>query len=204
MRVCHWWGWLLITVPIVALCNGEIQQLQTLLARPIEHLQGAQTVRGEFEQTKTLSGFDQALKSRGEFVQVRNHGVRWQTLEPIQSEMVLTPDGVRGMAGAEDGAAARALADIFMGLFALDLEHLSRRFHLEALEPAADETWALQLIPRDPALQDVIAQVRIAGDATLDRVRFEDALGDTTEIRLHDVELDRQAPGTDALSVFER
>ena len=203
MQVRALWWLLLLPLSTAALANPDIERLEALLADPIETLQHAQSVHGQFQQTKTLSGFDHPLVSRGEFLQVRGRGVLWRTLEPIQSKMVLTPDGVAGLPGNHNGAAARALSDIFMGLFELDLDHLSQRFELESSEPQNDEQWALQLVPRDPSLRQVIGRARIAGRDTLERVQFEDSLGDATHIELLGVKMDSDTPDTGTLNRFK-
>jgi len=50
-----------------------------------DRLKTAPVLKGEFEQTKTLKGFRNALVSKGEFLVARGQGVWWHTREPFET-----------------------------------------------------------------------------------------------------------------------
>lgn len=148
-------------------------------------------LRGRFEQSKQLEGFDQPLVSRGDFLLVRDRGVAWDTREPFASTTLLTrdrlltrlPDGSQRVlldAGQSPGTAA--VNALLMALVSGDLEALAERFTLEETVDG-DAGWQLRLQPRDDALRQVFSRIRLQGDRFVREVRLEEAGGDVTTLR---------------------
>lgn len=168
--------------------SSTVAQVRSVLARPLAQIERAQTLRGRFVQSKQIEGFPQPLVSSGDFLFVRALGVAWRTLEPIQSELLLDPNGARGLDGSKTRADARAhpemrtLSAIFLALFALDLEALAAQFELSAKPCGAG--WELLLVPRDPAMAATAPALTLSGGDRIEHIEFTDARGDATRIML--------------------
>ncbi len=56
-------------------------------------------LQGNFRQEKYLAVIDATLKSSGRYRYRRGESMRWQILEPVQSELLMTPDGLSNRQG---------------------------------------------------------------------------------------------------------
>jgi outer membrane lipoprotein-sorting protein len=170
---------------------ASVSDVRAALAKPLARLQDAHTLRGRFVQLKHLSGFSQAITSSGDFVFARGLGAIWRITEPIAAEFVLSAEGIRSTGdnvAAPDARlqpALKQVSDIFLALFALDLDLLAREFHLSLGTEAAG--WRLRLEPRDKALDELARSVILSGTEQVERIELTDARGDRTEIQLKDV-----------------
>lgn len=172
------------TDPAPALAGGAGEGVRARLAQPA-------VLRGRFEQSKQLKGFDQPLVSRGDFLLVRDRGVAWDTREPFASTTLLTrdrlltrlPDGSqRVLLDAAQSPATAAVNALLMALLAGDLDALAGPFDLaEGL--ADDGSWRLVLQPRDEALRQVFTRIRLEGDRYVREVQLEETGGDATTLR---------------------
>jgi hypothetical protein len=163
-----------------------------------ERLKLTPVLRGEFEQTKTLKGFRNALVSKGEFLVARGQGVWWHTREPFEATLVVTktrlftrnPDGsTSNLADAQAEPGVRQVNELIFSLLAADLDALADKFTIAA-QPVGAAGWSLVLTPRDPAIAKFLARATLAGERDVQSVRIEEARGDTTQIRFS-----RQVPG---------
>ena len=156
-----------------------------------ERLQIAPVLRGEFEQTKTIKGFRNALVSHGEFMVARGQGVWWHTQQPYEATLVVTrtrlftraPDGSTGNvmdAQAEPGL--RQVNELVFSLLSADLDALAERFTVTAQATGA-AGWTLTLAPRDANVAKFLKSATLAGDRFVQSVRIDEARGDSTQIR---------------------
>lgn len=178
-----------------------------LTSRAADPLRKARVVRGTFVQRQRLQGLAKPLKSSGEFVFARDAGVVWTTLEPFPSRLVLSRDGlvqqqgediVRIEAAREPGV--RFVAEIFLGLFALDIEALADDFELYAV--SGPQGWTLGLKPRRAALRGVFEHAILTGDRQLDRVTLRHPRGDETRIELGELTYDDPPLSTEERRLF--
>ena len=156
-----------------------------------ERLKTVPVLKGEFEQTKTLKGFRNALVSKGEFLVARGQGVWWHTREPFETTLVVTrtrlftrnPDGSTGdLMDAQAEPGVRQVNELVFSLLAADIDVLVDRFTVVA-QPVGAAGWSLVLTPRDPAIAKFLARATLAGERDVQSVRLEEARGDTTQIR---------------------
>jgi hypothetical protein len=163
-----------------------------ILARPAAELATTTQISGKFVQRRFLSELPRPLVSRGEFTLDRDEGIVWRTWEPFPSEFLLTPDGMTLRDGstethvskAERPALAAAL-EMFVALFALDIERLAASFELYGID--AGDRWQVGLKPRSGGLAQVFERAVITGEQHVERIELESAGGDRTEIELSDV-----------------
>ena len=162
----------------------------------------APVLRGEFEQTKTIKGFRNALVSHGEFLVARGQGVWWHTQQPFESTLVVTR--TRLFTRAADGTSAnvmdaaaepglRQVNELVFSLLSADLDTLADRFDI-AGQAVGATGWTLTLTPRDRQVARFLAKATLDGDRFVQSVRIDDAGGGATQIRFS-----HQAP-SDALS----
>ena len=156
-----------------------------------ERLKIAPVLKGEFEQTKTLKGFRNALVSKGEFLVARGQGVWWHTREPFETTLVVTktrlftrnPDGsTSNLADAQAEPGVRQVNELVFSLLAADLDALADKFTITA-QPVGAAGWSLVLVPRDANVAKFLARATLAGERDVQSVRIEEARGDTTQIR---------------------
>ncbi|MFL6680451.1 MAG: outer membrane lipoprotein carrier protein LolA [Burkholderiaceae bacterium] len=156
-----------------------------------DRLKLSPVLKGEFEQTKTLKGFRNALVSRGEFLVARGQGVWWHTREPFETTLVVTrtrlftrnPDGsVANLADAQAEPGVRQVNELIFSLLAADLDALADKFDIAA-QPVGAAGWSLVLTPRDPAVARFLVRATLAGERDVRSVRIEEARGDATQIR---------------------
>jgi outer membrane lipoprotein-sorting protein len=167
-----------------------------------EHLLLAPVLQGQFEQTKTIKGFRNALVSHGEFMVARGQGVWWHTQQPFESTLVVTrtrlftraPDGTTAnVADEQTQPGLRQVNELVFSLLSGDLDALADRFDVQAQAVGANG-WTLTLLPRDAATARFLVKATLSGDRFVQSVRIDEARGDSTQIRFS-----RQAP-SDALS----
>lgn len=170
-----------------------------------QRLQAAPVLQGQFEQTKTIKGFRNALVSHGEFMVARGQGVWWHTQQPFETTLVVTR--TRLFTRAADGGATpvidaqaepglRQVNDLVFSLLSADLDALADRFDIQAQAVGA-AGWTLTLTPRDANIARFLARATLSGDRFVQAVRIEETRGDTTQIRFS-----RQVPSA-ALSASD-
>ena len=156
-----------------------------------ERLQIAPVLRGEFEQTKTIKGFRNALVSHGEFMVARGQGVWWHTQQPYEATLVVTrtrlftraPDGSTGnLMDAQAEPGLRQVNELVFSLLSADLDALAQRFTVTA-QAAGAGGWTLTLAPRDANVAKFLKSATLAGDRFVQSVRIDEARGDSTQIR---------------------
>ncbi len=177
--------------------DTALRQIQTQLI-------DAPLLRGRFEQTKTVTGFRNPLRSSGEFLQWRGHGLIWNTRKPFAASLVLNAKSLRAQQGkasyALDASKEPAIAVTNTLLFALlsgDTHALAQRFTIVDVANNLDE-WRLQLTPREPGLSRMFSQITLAGARYVSQVELLEANGNRTEI------LFKAQAQTPAASVAER
>ncbi len=147
-------------------------------------------LQGRFSQYKYLKVLDAGLESSGQFSYRRGEEIRWQTQQPLQSELIMTPQTIESRQHGEtllqlDSATqplAQLLSTIFFSVMTADWLQLTEYFQLsgQALE---GERWQVTLTPLHAEIAMVVTQVELQGDSLLRQVVLHDAVGDITTIR---------------------
>ena len=160
-----------------------VEQIGARVAKP-------QVLRGQFEQTKTVKGFRNPLRSTGSFVVARDHGVIWKTEKPFASELVITADQIRSRQAdgsqrvevdASQQPAMRSFNAVMFSLISGDMTSLAKVFRIE---PVATGTaaWQLRLTPRSRMLERAFTELQLQGDRHVSHVDIVEASGDRTRI----------------------
>jgi hypothetical protein len=155
-----------------------------------------------------LSEIPRPLIATGEFTFVRDLGVYWHTRQPFDSVVVLTGAGLAQSdegrpaqrISADEQPAVRLIATIFMSLFTLDTQRLSRDFDLYF--ERQDDRWTIGLKPRSKAIAGVFSQATVSGAQDVEQIVFTDAQGDRTVIDLRAITYSSDPPGADVRALF--
>jgi hypothetical protein len=169
------------------------------LATAAAQIAGAKAIRGRFVFRRYLADIPKPLVSNGEYVVLQGVGIDWHTLQPFDSESIVTGNGVtqidEGAAHSADvdAPAMRAVIRMLSALLSLDVAALASTFELFG-DAAVDGRWQIGLRPRAQDLATFIRDATIAGAAQIDTVSLRDANGDRTEIEFHEVRYDTASP----------
>ena len=181
-------GWILgLLLTCLQSASAATASPQTL-ADLQRQLTAAPTLRAHFVQLKRVTGLAQPLRSSGELLFSRAHGLWWHQIEPF--ELTLTLDDRRllqQLAGqAPEAITADANPQLFefshllLSLFSADQQAMERHFTL-AFTPGP-QSWQLMLTPKQPPLNQVFERLEMQGSQELQQLLIRDRQGDETQL----------------------
>lgn len=152
------------------------------------------TVRGQFSQTKTLSGVSKKLNSEGFFIVDKSKGVIWVTEKPIYQTLKVSESGIRiGNKGgvlmnldARSEPSVKYINELVMAIFSGDMSALERLFHYSG--DVTSKGWSLELAPKNSSAM-IFKKIMIVGNSAINRITFTSKEGDVTEVTFTDVSL---------------
>lgn len=167
--------------PAVVYAELTFEQLQAVSQTPDD-------LEGRFTQEKYLSVLDTVLHSSGVFDYQRGISIRWQTLKPIQNELLMTPTSISNkQAGQEfmriENASNPVVAlfnEIFFSVLTAEWQKLSLNFKLTG--EIQDGQWHASLVPVDNAVKQVVSRVELDGDVVVRKITLHESGGDRTVI----------------------
>ena len=176
-------GILFLLQPLLAQADISFMQLSRIASMPDE-------LQGSFRQEKYLAVIDTSLKSSGRYSYRRGESMRWQILEPIQSELLMTPDGLSSRQGNDEilrldtggSPGAAIMGEILFALLGAQWELLQKYFELSG--NIEGQQWQAVLIPRDAIVAHLFDRVELQGADFLERVILHETGGDITRIYL--------------------
>jgi hypothetical protein len=193
-------GLLLALSSLGATAADLVSSIHAQLAQPA-------LLRGQFEQSKQVSGFKKTLRSSGDFLVARNRGVLWNTRTPFSSqlrltrnEIIATQDGqVAFRLSASKEPSVRLINSLMFSLLSGEVGELQKQFRLAGSSNAGG--WKLQLTPLQPGLAKVMSQISLSGDKYVRSIDILEASGDKTHIRFlaHSSSQGRPSPQEEAL-----
>lgn len=175
-------GVLLLAIAQFSFAEGlTYAQLEQLTDSPAQ-------LEGKFSQQKYLSSMEISLTSTGVFEYQRGKFIRWETLDPIQNELLVTPTEVVSrqgdqnllQLGAESNPAVTAFSGIFFSVLTADWSKLANYFELSG--SADGEQWQAELLPLNDSINQVVSGVILKGDGLLREVILNESGGDTITI----------------------
>ena len=149
---------------------------------------------GSFTQDKYLKALDATLTSTGNFSYLRKVSVRWETLEPIKSEFLMTPSEVISRQGEQevfrmdtrDNPVISTLNKIFFSVLTAEWENLAQYFQISDAT-IEKESWQVELLPLDSTIQQVVQRAELKGDVFLREIILHEKDGNRTTIRFSDL-----------------
>ena len=147
-------------------------------------------LRGEFRQQKYLAALDTSLSSSGIFSYTRDATIRWEILEPIRNQLIITPDGLSSRQGddellrldAASNPGAALLGELLFAVLSADWQRLERHFEVDA--EIAAPGWSAHLRPRDAGIAQLFERVELRGERLLQSIVLYEQGGDVTTIQL--------------------
>jgi hypothetical protein len=155
-----------------------------LRATPVTH--------GDFVQQKYLRALPQPLTSTGRFTLAADRGLLWQLHQPLQQDLLITPDGMfRRDAGGkwqalQQSAGAGRETRLFLAVLAGDTSGLQDNFAM-SLSGGADD-WHLVMTPSSPLLKQIFTDIRIDGGKLVDRIELRETQGDRTVMQMRNAQ----------------
>lgn len=171
---------------LMALCaqaRADFAALARLAESPAE-------LQGVFRQQKYLAALETSLSSSGQFSFKRGESIRWQILEPIRNELLITPDGLSSRQGddellrvdAESNPGVAVLGDILFAVLSANWQRLENYFEVDA--EIDGPQWRARLRPRDATIAQLFDYIELHGARLLQTVVLHEQGGDVTTIRL--------------------
>jgi len=148
----------------------------------------AQELSGSFVQQKYLADLDAQIISSGRFNYQHGQSIHWETLQPIQNVLLMTPHSISNSQNgreimslqADTNPVVELLSTIFFSVLTADWKNLAQHFELNGSLSA--NRWSIQLTPKDQNLSQIIKQVNLEGTALLQEAIFFEQNGDRTTI----------------------
>ena len=174
----------LFFVTLMALCGGAFAdvfdhpvtaaskvEMSRLLA-PMKKFRG---VEGEFKQTKSIKKLNRDFVSTGTFNISKKTGVVWKTQKPFPSELTVTDTSVteRSANGSvrtiatKDNPVFAEFSKVIKAILFGDISELEKKFKVFYEAPGEFEM-RIGLVPREPAMRKVIANIVMGFSFSLD------------------------------------
>ncbi len=158
------------------------QAQNNLLGELSNKAKNIERLSGVFTQHRKIAVLPLPLISSGEFSYHHQTGMVWNTLEPIQSKIHITHQGIQTenneLTARTTGSAQ--LANMLLGIFSGNLASLFEQFDFQV---NGDKTeWHLHLTPKNEMVAAQILFVDIRGKETTESVAIADASGDHTDL----------------------
>lgn len=164
-----------------------LERVAALLGRP-------PLLRAAFTQEKRAAALTRPIVSRGRLTVSRDHGVIWRIEAPLTMSVAyrtdalveVDADGRRRVRAFSDNRAQAEVARVIRALLAADFGAL--RQHFDAQGSVESERWQVDLVPRSSQIAQFVKSLQLAGGRHVERIVVVDGGGDTTLIRLRDIE----------------
>ncbi|MDX2506901.1 MAG: outer membrane lipoprotein carrier protein LolA [Gammaproteobacteria bacterium] len=176
----------ILLLPAAAYADLTFEQLQNISATP-------ESLDGHFTQEKYLSALDTVLLSSGVFNYQRDVSIRWQTLKPIQNELLMTPTSISNKQAdqelmrieKESNPVVALFNEIFFSVLTAQWKKLSAHFMLTG--EIQDGHWHASLVPVDKTVKQVVSRVELKGDVLVREIILHESGGDRTTIHFENL-----------------
>lgn len=173
-------------LPITSYAELTFEQLKTITITP-------ENLDGNFTQEKYLVVLDTTLDSSGQFNYQRGKTIRWETLEPIQNELIMTPTEMVNKQGDHElvrmdtdaNPTISVMSVIFFSVLTAEWETLSEYFQLSGTLDG--EEWQAELVPLDKTILQIISRVELKGDSLLHEIVMHENSGNKTTIHFKEL-----------------
>lgn len=180
------------------------------LARIGAQIEQYPVLRAEFTQSKQMAALKRPLVTTGRLVYSRSHGVLWQIEQPYRISYMLGEekiaeigaDGTRRQRGLREVPGLAQVGRVFRALLGANSTALHEYFDATVrADPLNAGKWEIELRPRQPQLAQFLTGLQLSGGRFVDRIRIDEAGGDSTQIRLRNSQ-GASAPSADELLLF--
>lgn len=166
--------------PVTAATKAEI-------ARSLAQVSNYQIVQGDFKQTKSIKKLNRDFVSTGTFSISKKSGVVWNTQKPFPSELTVSDSSIteRSANGAvrtistKDNPIFAEFSKVIKAMLFGNISELEANFKLFYEKSPSDykDGFRVGLVPREPAMRKVIANIVMDVSSLLHRVVIIDGDG---------------------------
>ncbi len=164
----------------------DLQQPSAELLSTTAAMSEVTVLRGKFQQTKQITVLSRPLISTGQFMSVKARGLLWQTVQPVKSTYLISPQGIKNIAAdtaIPGGGFSQSLGGVFSALISGDLLTLKQFFNVYFYQSEIDADWSIGLIPhKESLIAKGIASIILTGDEYVQAISIDEVSGDTTKI----------------------
>lgn len=187
----------LLLIPLQVAAAPTTLSTSELAAHLTQRLDQAPILRADFIQEKSMAAFKRPLQTRGRLVFARGKGVIWVIESPIKLTYVLAEDriveigedGISQVRTARDIPGLAQVASLFRALLGAQTDVLAENFTVTP-EGTLD-AWRLVLVPKPGPLAQAMREIRMSGGRHVDRIRIEEANGDSSTLVFRNTSVDR-------------
>ena len=143
-------------------------------------------ISGKFNEEMILNGFDEPIKSSGEF-EIKNKELIWHIKEPLDSSVKIAQDGIFSLENGKWELQKNSLMDkeLFLAIFSLDYGVLQKYFDISLSGESG--AWELNLSPKGAIFKEIFKNIIIKGGETVREIAITNAQGDETRTLFSDV-----------------
>lgn len=171
-----------------------------------------QFMEGRFEQWRNLAGIPRPIRSSGRFIYWRNHGLYWETQEPISQASTFTLDTIihwqptthSRQANRTSSPVQKQISRILLEVFGGDIQSLEKLFDSRwnpKPEPSA-KLWTVGLTPKTATIKRVVEKITLSGENYISSLNLDASNGDTTRIHFTNIRAFAH-PATDDCQYFD-
>lgn len=162
----------------------------------VEKLRQAQIISGQFSQEKVMQGMKMPIKSSGDFIFWREHGLYQEAKIPFFNAFTITEDQLinwnangKGTLIKENAAIVqREINKTLLSFFKADIVLIAQRFDTE-WDFYTEGHWRLRLTPKLAAIAEHMTLIELAGADLVESLRITAGNGDITHMQFsHQVE----------------
>ena len=155
------------------------QELSSALLQMTRH----DVVTGDFKQTKSIKKLNRDFVSTGTFRIAKTSGIAWKTQKPFPSELTVTDAGIseRNVNGqvrvisSNDNPVFVQFSKTIQAVFSGNLSELETNFNIFCEKTS--NGYMVGLVPREKAVQKVIANIVMDVSENLEKVVITDGEG---------------------------
>lgn len=183
-----WLALALVSIVSAAAADELVDRVATSLGRP-------DVLRASFTQEKRAAALTRPILSRGRLTVARDHGVIWRIDAPLSMSIAyradalveVDSDGRRRVKKFADNRVQAEVARVIRALLAADFAALRQHFDVQGSGDAAAQ-WRIELFPRPGPVGQFISALVVSGGRHVEQIRVIEAGGDSTVIRLSDIQ----------------
>ncbi len=168
-----------------ALVKAELsfEQLNDITSTPDQ-------LSGQFNQEKYIADLAVSLKSSGHFSYQRDQVMHWQTMQPIEHELVMTRQTMTNRQGDNElirlelnsNPSLQVISELFFSVLTAEWQGLAQYFKLSSASNNNGQ-WQAELLPIDTVIAQFANRVSLQGNSLLHEVTIYEKNGDYTKIQ---------------------
>ncbi|CAD7286190.1 LolA family protein [Campylobacter suis] len=136
-------------------------------------------ILGDFNQTKSILGFEKNITSSGEF-SLKSEEFILNTTKPIKNSTKVDKNGVFVLKNGDWVKNERAIdLQLFLSIINIDVASLKKEF--EPNLSGNQDGWKLELTPKGFMVSKIFKNIEIWGDKYVKKIRLTEINGDITQ-----------------------